>query len=302
MSNAKRRLPYCPIAPLIIFAAFATLALQAGSSSAATQEGDAAAPQSDGKATAAADTQAEAKPPAKNLPQVTGLWRLDGVIGENGLVTDVRGNIEAVKFIASGRWSVTYRDLETGLVQSHMGGTYALNKEEYAEKVDYSIERTSEMIGQTNRFAIHIEDDTMTIQGQGNSFNEVWKRVNEEEREQKMGQQFPGLWRLDGRIGPSGLVTDAPAEVVAIKHIASGHWGVTYYAAATGVVQFHHGGTYTLKDGEYAENLKYAMENTATMIGQTNRFDIHIEDDTLTNQGQGNSYNEVWKRVKEEDR
>jgi hypothetical protein len=120
--------------------------------------------------------------------------------------------------------------------------------------------------------------------------------------DEKLAQQITGLWRLDGRISADGLVTDVSDDVLAIKHIVAGHWNVTYYAVATGVVRFHHGGTYTLKDGEYAESLKYANQNTATMIGQTNRFDIHIEDDTLTNQGKGNSYNEVWKRVKAEDR
>ena len=61
---------------------------------------------------------------------------------------------------------------------------------------------------------------------------------------------------------------------------------------------FHHGGTYTLNGDEYVETVEYANESTKELIKQTFKFTIKVEGDTLTQTGIGNSYNEVWKRVK----
>jgi hypothetical protein len=53
-----------------------------------------------------------------------------------------------------------------------------------------------------------------------------------------------------------------------------------------------------LNGDEYVETIEYANESTKELIKQTFKFTIKVEGDTLTQTGVGNSFNEVWKRVK----
>jgi hypothetical protein len=111
-----------------------------------------------------------------------------------------------------------------------------------------------------------------------------------------------GVWKLHARIGDDGEaneLTGEEAEALIVKFISSGRWCITYADANTGSVRFHHGGTYTLKGNEYAESIKYANESTNDLVNNTFRFSVRVKGDTLTQKGIGNSFNEVWKRVKE---
>jgi len=111
-----------------------------------------------------------------------------------------------------------------------------------------------------------------------------------------------GVWKLHARIGNDGEVSELEgeeSEALIIKFISNGRWCVTYADPDTGSVQFHHGGTYTLKRTEYAESIKYANESTKELLNNTFRFNVQVQGDTLTQKGIGNPFNEVWKRVKE---
>jgi len=77
------------------------------------------------------------------------------------------------------------------------------------------------------------------------------------------------------------------------------HWLITQADPNTGVVIFHHGGTYTLDGDKLDKTVEYANENTASLIKQTHHFTIKIEGDTLNpDRLSANPWNEVWKRVK----
>src|SRR5436853_622458 len=65
----------------------------------------------------------------------------------------------------------------------------------------------------------------------------------------------------------------------------------------TGVVIFHHGGTYTLKGSDYVETVEYATPSTKDLIGQTAKFTLKIEGDTLNLIGVDNPWREIWKRT-----
>ena len=82
------------------------------------------------------------------------------------------------------------------------------------------------------------------------------------------------------------------------KFITNKNWTITEADPDTGVVIFHHGGTFTLDGDKYTENIVYANESTKDMIGTTLHFKIKVDGDTLTQEGIDNSFNEIWKRVK----
>lgn len=110
-----------------------------------------------------------------------------------------------------------------------------------------------------------------------------------------LAKNLLGTWIL---VGAPGKVGEIPASGGRFKFLTGRHWTITQADPKTGVTIFHHGGTYTLNGDEYAESIEYANPNTKELIKQTFKFTTKIEDDTLTLTGIGNSFNEVWKRVK----
>ena len=87
-----------------------------------------------------------------------------------------------------------------------------------------------------------------------------------------------------------------------MKFFSNGRWCVTLADPETGLVEDHHGGTYTLKGNEYAESVTYATESVRSLLNITFHFKIRVDGDTLTQKGTDNNFNEVWKRVKSEKR
>src|SRR6266404_1595926 len=98
--------------------------------------------------------------------------------------------------------------------------------------------------------------------------------------------------------GKTREVGEAPAAGGQLKFITDRHWSITHFDPKTGVVIFHHGGTYALKGNEYSETAEYANPSTSNLIGKTFKFTIKTEGDTLTLIGIRNPWEEVWKRAK----
>jgi hypothetical protein len=110
-----------------------------------------------------------------------------------------------------------------------------------------------------------------------------------------LAKQLIGTWVL---VGTPGQVGETPAAGGRLKFITGRHWTVTEADPKTGLTLFHHGGTYKLSGNEYQEKVEYANESTTNLIGQTFKFTMKVEGDTLTQTGLGNPYTEVWKRAK----
>ena len=104
-----------------------------------------------------------------------------------------------------------------------------------------------------------------------------------------------GTWVL---VGTPDKIGEIPSTGGRLKLITPTHWVVTQADPKTNIVIFHHGGTYSIKGGEYLEAVKFANENTADLIGKVHTFKIKVEGDTLTQIGVGNPWNEVWKRLR----
>lgn len=105
-------------------------------------------------------------------------------------------------------------------------------------------------------------------------------------------EQLLGAWALAGQPG----AVEEPKELARMKFFGHRHWVITQSDPATGAVVFHHGGTYTLENGKYVEKITFATDGTASLVGKEFRFMLKIDGDTLTQLGEGNPWNEVWKR------
>jgi hypothetical protein len=117
----------------------------------------------------------------------------------------------------------------------------------------------------------------------------------DEKQATKLAKDLIGTWAL---AGAPGALKDPPAKGARLKFITEKCWTVTQADPDTGVVEFHHGGTFTLDGNKYSESIVYANESTKELIGKTLHFKVKVEGDTLTQEGIDNTFNEVWKRVK----
>lgn len=111
----------------------------------------------------------------------------------------------------------------------------------------------------------------------------------------QLAREAVGTWIL---AGTPGKVEDPPPAKGPLKFLTGKHWTFTQADPQTGKVVYHHGGTYTLDGDNYTETVNYANENTANLIGQTWKFKLKVDGDTLTQTGIGNPYTQVWKRAK----
>ena len=111
----------------------------------------------------------------------------------------------------------------------------------------------------------------------------------------QLAKDLVGTWEL---AGTPEKPNDAPEGVRGLKFRTGKYWTITNFDKKTGVVGFHHGGTYTLDGDTYEETVEYSTENNAPLSNQKFKFTVKVEGDTFTQIGIGNPYNEVWKRVK----
>lgn len=111
----------------------------------------------------------------------------------------------------------------------------------------------------------------------------------------QLAKDLIGAWVL---VGTPDEVGEPPAAGGQLKFRTGRHWLITQADPNTGVVIYHHGGTYTLDGDEYAEKVEYANESTASLISQTYKYKVKVEGDTYTQIGIGNPWTQVWKRQK----
>lgn len=109
-------------------------------------------------------------------------------------------------------------------------------------------------------------------------------------------KQLIGAWVL---VGTPDHVGKAPSAGGRLHFFTGAYWCNTQADPKTGVVLFHHGGTYTVNGDTFHANLDFANSSTMNLIGRTNgNFTCKVEGDTLTKIGIDNPWKEVWKRLK----
>ena len=111
----------------------------------------------------------------------------------------------------------------------------------------------------------------------------------------QLSSELIGAWVL---VGTPDKVGKAPSAGGRYKFVTGSEWCDTQADPKTGVVIFHHGGSYTLNGNQYFQSMKYANPTTLNLVGKTNgHFTIEIKGDNLTLIGLDNPWKEVWKRT-----
>jgi hypothetical protein len=108
----------------------------------------------------------------------------------------------------------------------------------------------------------------------------------------KLHQSLVGAWAMAGRPG----TTVEPKPGAQLKFWGLRHFAVTKRNTATGKLDYHHVGTYTLDGDQYTETVMFAFGATEHLVGRTFKFRIQIDGDTYIQHGIGNPWTEQWKR------
>lgn len=224
--------------------------------------------------------------------QLIGAWVLIGTPDHVGNAPTAGGRI---KFFTGTHWCITQAEPKTGVVLFHHGGTYTVNGNAYSENLEFADSSTVDMMGGTNgHFIIKIEGNTMTNIGVDNPWKEVWQRLKSQASASGPGAaDLAGTWAYAGQ---PGATNEATPNLNQLKFCAGGYWCDSYIDPKTHVVTVHHGGVYSLKDGQYVETCQYANPSSMNLIGHDANFNIETQGDTLTLKGINNPWNEVWKR------
>ena len=112
-------------------------------------------------------------------------------------------------------------------------------------------------------------------------------------KQARLQKEFLGTWVLAG--SPGNEVE--PAEDAEMKFIGLGHFAVIKRNDETGLIDYNHVGTYTLDGNTYTETITHAIGATEQLVGQSFTFKIKIEGDTYVQEGVGNPWNQIWKRL-----
>lgn len=239
------------------------------------------------------DTPATQASSSQFANDLIGAWVL---VGEPGDVHDAPAAGGRFKFFTGKYWCNTQADPKTGVVLYHHGGTYTLDGNLFSATLQYANPSTMYLIGRTNgHFNLKIENNLLTSIGIDNSWKEVWKRADETSgTPSQLAKDLIGAWIL---VGTPGDVGPIPKTGGRLKFITGSHWLDTQADPKTGVIIYHHGGTYSLNGNEYTQNVEYANPTTLYLVGNHHKYNIKVEGDTFTMIGLDSPRKEVWKRA-----
>lgn len=200
-----------------------------------------------------------------------------------------------VQIFSRNYFMSTNYSLENKVFESSMGGFYEMQGGTVSLAIDYHTQDTS-MIGQSFSFKVKsAEDQTATWKGKikEEKVTAIYKRIDAGD------SPLAGAWSIGRRVGQTGEMremTPGPRKTVKILSGTRFQWT----AMNTETKEFFGtgGGTYSLKDGVYTENIEF-FSRDSTRVGASLSFEGKVEGDEWFHSGQssrGLPINEVWIR------
>jgi len=89
-----------------------------------------------------------------------------------------KNNTAEFKVITLQTFTVLVLNKENKTVFAELMGTYTLNKNVYTETITNAHPSMVDYPGTVNVFEVSFKDDLLIIQGQNNTYNQTWKKVN----------------------------------------------------------------------------------------------------------------------------
>ncbi|SHG56145.1 protein of unknown function [Salegentibacter echinorum] len=106
-----------------------------------------------------------------------GTWQMCNAAGE--VEENLYGNKNQIRYkiISSDKFTLIDLNSKHKQVLNSFVGSYTIDKDVYTEHILYTNSNFNTLLGDTFSYKYKIEDDLLTIEGIGNPYNEIWKKV-----------------------------------------------------------------------------------------------------------------------------
>lgn len=171
------------------------------------------------------------------------------------------------------------------------GGTYRWVKDSLKVKIEFSTYDKA-LVGTEKVFKTDLQKGLKLVDV-NNKSAQYWIPIDE-----KGEAGLAGLWRITGRMN-NGQITPMPlAARKTIKIFSKTRFQWAAINTQTGDFSGTGGGTYTLKDGKYTENIEF-FSRDSSRVGASLSFDALVEGGKWTHTGKsstGNPIHEIWEK------
>lgn len=171
------------------------------------------------------------------------------------------------------------------------GGTYTWVKDSLKIKLEFSTYDKAS-VGKEKIFLTNLKKGLL-LKDLGNGSAYSWKPI-----EEKGEAGLAGLWRITGRLNNGQIVAMPLAARKTIKIFSKTRFQWAAINTQTGDFSGTGGGSYTLKDGKYTENIEF-FSRDSSRVGVSLSFDALVEGGKWTHTGKsstGNPVHEIWEK------
>jgi len=204
---------------------------------------------------------------------------------------------EVVKIIADNSFTFADYDGKQKQFLGAGGGIIKQDKNTYTETLEYFTQDSSQ-VGTALTYKYTIKGNTLQLVSTQNNrkIEETWERID-------AGTDAPlfGAWRIrerETKPGQMSVMQRGPRKTIKWLSGSRFQWA----AINTQTKQFFGtgGGTYTLQNGKYTENIQF-FSRDANRVGAQVTFDYEVKNNDWHHRGlstAGNKIYEIWAREK----
>ncbi|KAA5546727.1 hypothetical protein [Adhaeribacter rhizoryzae] len=222
---------------------------------------------------------------------LTGAWRLVKTTDPARTAPNV------VKILTDGYFTAADYNLNNKEFIGAQGGTYTLQNGRYTENLEY-FTQDSVQVGTSKVYNLTTKGSTLQLTStakNGKNIIETWERVDAGD------SPLTGAWRIRERETQPGQMTVMQRGARKTIKWLSGKW-FQWAAINPETKQFFGtgGGTYTLKDGKYTENIEFFSRDNKR-VGMSISFDYELKNGDWHHRGlstTGNKIYEIWAKEK----
>ncbi len=214
-----------------------------------------------------------------------GSWKL---VEENGAPVIEK---EVIRIYQDDYFAEAARKVETKEFLWALGGEYSMD--DYTETMDFNT-RSPKMIGEMTNPRLIFENENM-ITLNNTTGVEKWERVSNNENE------LSGNWVITGIKRNGELTKMEPGDRRTIKILGGDRFQWVAFNSATREFMGSGGGTYTLNDGKYIENIEF-FSRDKNRVGAQLQFDFQVKDGEWHHSGKsskGDPMYEIWSPYEE---
>lgn len=224
--------------------------------------------------------------------ELEGAWRLSSSTGQKKKATQ---GATAIKIMEDGYFSVAFYDKAGKEFLGTYGGTYSVKDGKLTERYEFNT-FDSTVVGTAATGTYTLRDGNMQVKGLKNAgAPNTWEKV----QEGTTGSPLAGAWRISARLDRDGQMSPMrPGPRKTIKMLSGNRFQWIAFNSETAGFFGTGGGTYTVENGKYTENIEF-FSRDSSRVGQQLTFDYDIKNGDWHHSGlssTGNRVSEVWQR------